>query len=123
MGVHLSSTEKKVALFCSVTGIAFGPIFDDDEEAISFVEWFESGDACEAAMRPGSKVAGIPALDGHQLDPRNYTSSDVVRLHEIWVDLRNPEPTDDQIYNRPGVEGGIGYPLGPEPMHEHDWRL
>lgn len=34
------------------------------------------------------------------------------------------EPTDDQIYNRTGVEGGIGYTddaLGS--LGENDWRL
>lgn len=36
------------------------------------------------------------------------------------------EPTDDEIYNRPGVEGGIGYPLEadePGSLGENDWRL
>lgn len=34
----------------------------------------------------------------------------------------NREPTDDQIYNRSGVEGGIAY-REPEPLDEHDERL
>lgn len=36
------------------------------------------------------------------------------------------EPTDNEIYNRPGVEGGIGYPLFgdvPGSLGENDWRL
>ncbi len=35
------------------------------------------------------------------------------------------EPTDDEIYNRPGVEGGIVYDQFDEPgsLGEHDWRL
>lgn len=35
------------------------------------------------------------------------------------------EPTDDEIYNRPGVEGGIGYSLDDAPgsLGENDWRL
>lgn len=35
------------------------------------------------------------------------------------------EPTDDEVYNRVGVEGGIGYPLddGPGSLGEHDFRL
>jgi hypothetical protein len=34
-------------------------------------------------------------------------------------------PTDDEIYNRPGVEGGIAYPMddGPGSLGENDWRL
>lgn len=57
--------------------------------------------------------------------------SDGVAAGDYFIDVYCPEesgvdddePTDDQIYNRPGVEGGIGYPLGPEAMHENDWRL
>jgi len=35
------------------------------------------------------------------------------------------EPSDDEIYNRAGVEGGIAYPLDDAPgsLGEHDWRL
>ena len=35
------------------------------------------------------------------------------------------EPTDDQWYNRPGVEGGIGYAPDDQPgsLGENDWRL
>lgn len=52
---------------------------------------------------------------------------------EWWVRRRDPvwpeetwvEPTDDEIYNRPGVEGGIGYDMFDEPgsLGENDWRL
>ena len=36
-----------------------------------------------------------------------------------------PEPTDDEIYNRPGVEGGIAYATNDAPgsLGENDWRL
>ncbi len=35
------------------------------------------------------------------------------------------EPTDDDIYNRPGVEGGIGYAPDDQPgsLGENDFRL
>lgn len=34
-------------------------------------------------------------------------------------------PSDDEIYNRPGVEGGIAYPMDDAPgsLGENDWRL
>jgi hypothetical protein len=42
-------------------------------------------------------------------------------------DCRRDEdgPTDDEIYNRVGVEGGIAYPLDDAPgsLGENDWRL
>lgn len=37
MSVRLTSQESRVALFDSVTGYAFGPTFDSDEDAESFV--------------------------------------------------------------------------------------
>lgn len=44
-----------------------------------------------------------------------------------WRRRRDEDgPTDDEIYNRPGVEGGIGYDIGgdePGSLGEHDWRL
>jgi hypothetical protein len=33
------------------------------------------------------------------------------------------EPTDDEIYNRPGMEGGIAYTDGPDTRDEHDPSL
>lgn len=33
------------------------------------------------------------------------------------------EPSDNEMMNRPGVEGGIGYPIGAPALSEHDWRL
>ena len=46
---------------------------------------------------------------------------------EAWRKRRDEDgPTDDEIYNRPGVEGGIGYDMGgdePGSLGEHDWRL
>lgn len=48
MGVRNTMTEGKVALFDSVTGVAFGPVFDTEEEAERFVayvaEHVEDGD-------------------------------------------------------------------------------
>lgn len=46
----------------------------------------------------------------------------VAELNADYVCADCREPTDNEIANRYGVEGGIGY--GPEPAYsEHDWRL
>lgn len=39
--------------------------------------------------------------------------------------LTDREPTDDEIYNGPGREGGIGYDMfdGPGSLGENDYRL
>jgi hypothetical protein len=35
----LTSDESAVALYCSTTMVAFGPVFDDSEAAESFLHW------------------------------------------------------------------------------------
>lgn len=42
MGIRLSSIEGKVALFDSVSGFAFGPIFDKEGEASDFLDFAEA---------------------------------------------------------------------------------
>jgi hypothetical protein len=39
MGIQVTD-ERNVALFDSVTGVAFGPVFDDVPEAEAFVRWW-----------------------------------------------------------------------------------
>jgi len=41
VGVHLTSEEGKVALFDSVTGWAFGPVFDNNTDAENFTSYAE----------------------------------------------------------------------------------
>jgi len=39
MSVRLTSSDRRVALFDSVTGVAFGPTFADEDEAEAFLRW------------------------------------------------------------------------------------
>jgi hypothetical protein len=41
MSVRVTSAECKVALFDSTTGLAFGPVFADDDEANEFLRFLE----------------------------------------------------------------------------------
>jgi hypothetical protein len=41
MAVLFTASEKKVAMFDSVTGVAFGPVFDDESHAESFLRHVE----------------------------------------------------------------------------------
>ena len=50
MSVRLTSRQNKVALFDSVTDTAFGPVFDSDEEADSFLDWIEEHDGRDARL-------------------------------------------------------------------------
>lgn len=41
MSVRITSAEDKVALFCSTTDQAFGPVFDSESDAKEFLDWLE----------------------------------------------------------------------------------
>lgn len=41
MGIRITSTESKTAIYDSVSGFAFGPVFDSDLEAEEFIEFAE----------------------------------------------------------------------------------
>ena len=42
MGIRLTTQEDKVALFCSTSGFAFGPVFDRVGEAEDFLAFAEA---------------------------------------------------------------------------------
>lgn len=94
MGVRMIVSDRpgesdRVALYDSVSGWAFGPVFPNEEDAQAF-------------------------LDSLPNDARSYSTWDLGQLYSDFVETRRDEPTDDELYNRPGVEGGIAYPFGPE---------
>lgn len=59
MGTHLVVGKKKVALWCSTSVWAFGPVFDSEEEAEDFLA-FCSG------------------------DPRGWDDATLRRVHRAW---------------------------------------
>lgn len=75
------------------------------------------------APGPCSLCGRDPAVGFASVGDDWYCHGDFDPEPTCYMRAQYTEPTDDEIYNRPGVEGGIGYPIGPEPMHEHDWRL
>lgn len=42
MGVRITTDENKAAIFDSVTGWAFGPVFDTAEDAEDFLKFFDA---------------------------------------------------------------------------------
>jgi len=72
MGVRITSQEDKVALFDSVTGHAFGPVFDSEWEAEEFTDWFQR------RVEDGTYQA--------QTDLRQYRGSDLDALVNKWRD-------------------------------------
>lgn len=67
MGVRLTSGEKKVALFDSTSGFAFGPVFDNDGDAEDFLRHL--------------------ARNGYQ-DARDVAPQALVELHNEWMEPR-----------------------------------
>lgn len=63
MSVRVTSVEGKVALFDSTDGLAFGPVFEDDDEAEAFLEHLE---------QIGER------------DPRTIPAVELAQLHREW---------------------------------------
>ena len=63
MGVRITSQEKVVALFDSVTGFAFGPTFQDEESADAFLVWLRDRDGRDA---------------------RSLSDREIGELHRVW---------------------------------------
>ena len=49
MGVRtlIDQQEGQSVLYCSVTGLAFGPVFDEAEGADDFLDWANGKEDCE----------------------------------------------------------------------------
>lgn len=58
---------------------------------------------------------------GETADRREILCASVDAREDAMEDER--EPTDDELYNRPGMEGGIGYSLAGDTRDEHDPTL
>ena len=84
MGVRVTD-KTNVCLYCSTTGVAFGPVFASSFDAEDFLDWFRNN--C------------VPP------DPRDLTPTELVAAYARWQTRQRQEdgPTDDEIYNRVGV--------------------
>lgn len=74
--------EQRVALVDSSRSVAFGPLFEEPEDAEAFLSWFVSGEAAQAAH--SLSIEGFGNVD----DPRGYRSDDVVKLYDHWKKMR-----------------------------------
>lgn len=70
MGVRFTTNEGVTALFDSVSGWAFGPVFEDSEQSQDFLDFHEKTD------------------DRHADDLRSYTIADLESLHKEWLQAR-----------------------------------
>lgn len=83
MGVRLltgtyDGTQHGVMMVDSTDNMAFGPLFEDEDEAEAFQQWFTSGEAAKAADGLGI------ASHGNDDDPRGYWPRDLRSLCDHW---------------------------------------
>ena len=72
MGVHIieghepGSDRTMAVLFCSTSGIAFGPVFDDADDASRFLEWLD-------------EIQKVPR------DPRSLGNTELMAYYEHYL--------------------------------------
>lgn len=59
MSVRVTAVEGKVALYDSVTGLAFGPVLDDDDEASAFIDHLELIGERDPRVIPAGELAEL----------------------------------------------------------------
>lgn len=93
---------------------------DTDVYALRIVDALTDKDILPLPLWLASEIKS--ALEGDSNDDEHEALASVAEFFDIpWQDP-NYEPSDDEIYNRHGMEGGIAY-SEPPPMDEHDPRL
>jgi hypothetical protein len=80
MSVRIISDGTEAVLTCSTSGVAFGPVFDSEQEAEEFLEWLR-----ENGPRIRSEAFYIGAL-GNGTDPRDFTTDALVGLRLRYLD-------------------------------------
>lgn len=80
MSVRITGSDGSVALYDSTTGVAFGPIFENEDQADEFLEWFRKG--YESARLFVLFGGGIRKFTN---DVRLYRGDELVELHKLWL--------------------------------------
>lgn len=76
MSVRVTDSQH-VALRCSTSGVAFGPVFEDYDSAEAFVDWMRG--------------------QGHD-DVRVFRDTDLVRFKDEWESRRDPDLSDTAMF-------------------------
>jgi len=85
MGVRTTASEGKVALFDSVTGTAFGPVFDDPFDAEEFLRWLQGKSEEEAQFGVGDELVTF------RPDARVYTNPELQIVMNLYISERGLE--------------------------------
>ena len=79
MSVSITGSEGSVALYDSTTNVAFGPVFEDESRADSFLEWFREGYENERTFPYKHDVLKFVN------DVRLYRPDELIELHQMWL--------------------------------------
>jgi hypothetical protein len=109
MGVRIVSDENVAALYCSTSGLAFGPIFVSHSEAEDFLSWLRNGrqdsekaQELEARRLPqgggeDARAWDIPSLVllvayfREDWDADGFDMSDPGDVHDAYAQLENEQ--------------------------------
>ncbi len=81
MGVRLTSTEGKCALYDSTTGLAFGPVFEDEYEAEGFLVYTDAAYGNDlASMYPSDLMALFTAWRNSEPPEQDHREADGQRM-------------------------------------------
>jgi hypothetical protein len=78
MGVRITEDEQKVALFDSVSGLAFGPVFDSSNDATYFLTWLAHKEKQGSTFKFGFDNIRFLA------DPRIYRFNELMEVVRIF---------------------------------------
>ena len=78
MGVRITTDDGVVALYDSVTGIAFGPVFDDKSLADDFLIFLDHGEKHHLGFAYGDDIIAV------MTDARKYRTGELVKLVYIY---------------------------------------
>lgn len=82
MAVETTSGLQTV-MYDTVTGFAFGPVFDDGSDASDFLDWLQKGENEDRKFQHGHDELLFKA------DPRVYRPDEIQHLHTMWQDERD----------------------------------
>jgi hypothetical protein len=80
-------TDTTMAVFfCSTTGVAFGPVMNDIDEAEAFMAWLKADECRWASVLQRNGTCGAPSCD-----PRSYIVDKLTDLYAEFIKSYDPD--------------------------------
>lgn len=78
--ILVDKNTGETCFYCSSSMVAFGPIMDDETQALDFLDWMRDD---RYAIRPD-----IKHILGNPNDPRSYSEKDLSELYYSFIRSR-----------------------------------